>query len=1717
MKKLLIRRSNTLALTSLLLASIPPAYASTPPSDSEDVAFCRVVYEEDHALFAAKPAAVKAEDPRTVRMIYFRPNDRPFRAEVVDSMKVAILQIQAFFAAEMQRHGHGNLTFRFETDDQGEPLVHRVDGEHADAHYLEQAGARLEIWRAIGGSPIEVVVLDLSADTVPYFAGGAGAVTWRGQQGVVDATVLVPSAFSWRTVAHELGHAFWLDHDFRDSEYLMSYGAGNRARLSACAAEYLTLHPYFNPGIDVAQGASPSTIELLSPLGYPAGSESIPVRLRISDSSGLHQVLLFATTTLPHFAAGGAEVKECRSFSGERTAVVEFDYDGLIPSKGSSSLANPIVHRIRFWAVDTLGRTSRLRFTLYQFSDRHLATLEEPGTVTSLAFSPGGILASAAGGSLVKLWDLETRETTARLGPVPPVRAVAISPDGTTLASEHNGTVELWEVATGTNTATLEGRPGDLRYRAVAFSPPDGATLAVVSGYSTVKLWDWATGANYADLDHDSHVTSFAFSSDGTRLASTSGEVVTLWDPATGEPTGVLEGHTHWVGAVAFSPDGATLASQAGWDGLVKLWDVETQRTVATIENVKGGSAMAFSSDGATLACASGYLVKLWDVGTRTQIDSLAHGSSVEVVAFSPDGKTLASGTWKAVELWDAAEWLNPRPHELVKISGDGQEGSPGATLENPLVVEVRDQHGNPIAGAPVTFAVTEGDGRIGGRFTIENRETDDDGRVISLLTLGTGLGTTTVEARLLKADPVTFAAVTVELPIPPVGDRDPRKWHLPDRATVRLGKGSIVEALATGGIPVAFSSDGQRLAVPTSIGIWLYDAATVGELDLLPGTRVTSAAFSPDGTLAAGSYDGTVVLWDVASGENTTLYRHDGGVHSVAFSADGTVLASKSESRIRLWDVVGGVELWNVASEESGSVAFSADGTILAVTGRKAVSLWEVASAAIVTTLDAAALDNGTEIRSVALSPDGATLASGSRRTLKLWDVAQGRDIATLPGHTDGITSVAFSSDGATLASGSYDKTARLWDIATERNIATFGHSTPVQSVAFSPDGATLASMSWDDILLWDIPTESAAQIQGHTLSIHSVAFSPGGGTLAIGSGGSTRLWDVRTGRNTATLESRGQVNSVTFSPDGSILAIGHDRLRLWDVDKRQDIATPEGPISIWSLAFSPDGATLASGHIDGTVQLWDVDQRQGIATLPGHTRIVTSLAFSADGATLASGSGDETARLWDVETRQEIATLGHSGEVSVAFSADGATLASGSRISLGVRLWEEDPWKEIATLWGQAAVYSLAFSPVGATLAAGDQDGTVLLWDAKTRKKVATLEGHIADISSLDFSPDGATLVSGSRDGTVLLWDLTPRPHALRIVSGAGQEGQPGALLAGSLVVEVRDENGDLLEGTPVTFTVTSGGGTLTAATVTTDSTGKAAATLTLGNRPGPNTVEATVAGLEPVTFTATGLAMPRTLTTFSGQELEGPAGSALSEPFVVEVRDQVGGPLAGAQVTFTVTSGGGTLTAAAVMTDSMGRAAATLTLGSQPGPNIVEVRVAELEPVTFTATGKVTPDFDGDGVTGFADFFLFAEAFGGSDPRFDLDASGTVDFADFFLFAEHFGQPARAKLMALAQERIGLPDTPQLHQNWPNPFNSETVITWFLLQPGPARLEVFALTGQRVAVLTSGHHEAGRHRLHWDGRDDQGRPLASGTYLYRLVTAEEEVLARKFALIR
>ncbi len=1841
-KKAFVLHSAFFAIASFTLLRPPAAHASPPPADS--VHFCAFDHEQwrrDHPRPAAKRLAdLNVGEPRTVRMIYFLPNDWPYRAVVVDSMKTVIKQSQSFYAEQMQAHGYGDWTFRIETDAQDEPLVHHVDGQHPFSHYDNTLGtavvAELEQTFDLDAN-IYFIVLGTDALRQGNGQPAGGVGSRRTKNG---GHLVVPDRFGFFTVTHELGHTFGLYHDFRDNRFIMSYGFDQRGVLSACAAEFLSVHTYFNSAIPIAEG-QPPTVEIISSTRYQPGTTSVPVQLQVRDSEGLHQVSLIGNA------------KPCRGLAGEGDAVVEFDYDGSFWAGGFTNLSDQPRHHMLIVAVDGKGNVSETNSFLTEISPYKIATLRaHMDWVNAVAFSSDGTLASGSGSyelndASVRLWDVESRKEIAILDEyTSAVTSVAFSRDGTLASVSFFDGIKLWDVVLRKEIATLKGRSP------VAISP-DGSLLASPSesGDHTIKLWDMRTRREIATfVGHTRQINALAFSPDGTLLASGSGEddspdkedlTVRLWDVAAQTEVATLRGHSDGVWAVAFSSNGTLLASGGGWnDSTVKLWDVATQTEVATLRGHSFGvRGVAFPPDGAILASGAGdFTVRLWDMGSLKEVATfIEHTWTVKSVAFSPDRTTLASGSMDStVILWDVSEWTGPRPFALEIISGDGQQGAPGAVLPHPLVVEVRDQYGDLLPEATVTFTVTAGEGKLSGRYSVEHTTTDADGRAELTLTLGPNPGPNIVGVSLGGRELETFHAKGVGTAVAEL-EGDYRTWHLPEGATVRLGKGALGESDRA----VALSADGRCLAVASAIGVWLYEAATSRALALLPTeSAVHSVAFSLDGTLAAGLDNGQVELWEVETGERIGTLRHAnwGGV-TVTFSPDGTRLASGSlEQVIKVWDIetrrVAGT--WEVARDSDSywdiPVAFSPDGSrLLSGFQDGTVRLWDVATQTEVVTLEG----HTDRVATVSFSPDGSLLVSAGGwddPTVRLWDAATQAQVATLRGHTSEIRSVAFSSpDGNTLASGSADRTVRLWNVATQTEVATLQeHRGAVHSVTFSRDGATLISGSADGrVLLRDLETGNVAGLSGHE-RLSSMAFSRDGATLASGTAdGTVRLWDTETQTQIARLEGpTGWVYSMAFSPDGLHLASGSWRtITLWDLANREMIATFEGHSGdVRSVAFSsPDGATLASagGRNDARVRLWNVATRTEIATLEGHTGGIYSVAFSPDGATLASAGDhqDNTVRLWDVAARTEIATLeGHTdGIFSVAFSPDGATLASAGVWDRTVRLWDVKTRTHIATLGGHTgAVNSVSFSPDGATLASGLSDGTMLLWNVATKGRTATLEGHTGWVHYVGFSGDGTTLASGARDGTMLLWDmefLQSRPHTLTRISGVEQQGPVDAALPQPFVVLVRDQNGNPVAGATVTFAVTAGGGTLTAETATTDANGRAATTLTLGPDPGPNTVTAAVAGLDPVTFSAAGSATPHTLTKLSGHDQQGAAGAALPEPFVVEVRDQKGQPLEGAQVTFAVSAGGGTLSVTTVTTDANGRAATTLTLGRDPGRNTVVARVAELkpvifsatglaipttltrvsgddqqgpagaalaepflvevrdqngdplegaqvtfavtagegmlsaatattdangraattltlgrepetvtvvatvaglEPVTFTATAEATPDFDGDGETGFSDFFLFADAFGGSDPRFDLDGSGSVDFGDFFLFADHFGDPARGKLLALAREMIGLPDGPQLQQNAPNPFNNETVISWFLLRPGAARVEVFSLTGQRVAVLHQGPEKAGVHRVHWDGRDGQGRPLASGVYLYRLVTAER-VHTRKLTLLR
>ena len=863
-----------LALIGLVLSPLAVAHALSPPADS--VHFCQLMdyeqWQRDHPRPAGKRLTdLNVGEPRTVRMIYFLPNDRPFRQEVVDSMKVAIRRVQTFYAEQMQAHGYGNRTFLIETDAQGEPLVHRVDGRHSDSHYIgrtywtmyDELEQRFDFERNI-----YLIVLDNSTDLIGN-AGGIG-----GDRGKSSGSASVPGSVHFETVAHELGHAFGLHHDFRDGSYIMSYGS-RPDRLSACHAEFLSVHPYFNPKIPIEEGPPP-TIELISPRTYPAGSESVPIQLKVADSQGLHQVILVASAE-----PSGITVKACRGLSGERDAVVEFEYDGDVPSADGSShvssVSDLIAHPLHIQVVDSEGDVTRTNFMLVEVSPYLIATLEgHTEEVASVAFSPDGtLLASGSRDGTVKLWDVPTERQIATLPDKQPT-SVAFSPDGKTLAvgtGRWDNTVELWDMATRERIATLGHGGFD---KAVSFSP-DGKTLAVGTwdGTYTVKLWDVATQERIATLGHGAKVCAVSFSPDGTLLASGLRDgTVKLWDMATQERIATL-GHGAEVCAVSFSPDGTLLASGLR-DGTVKLWDMATRERIATLGHGGGVNAVSFSaSDGALLASGSwDGTVILWDVLTRKKIVTFWHTDGITSMSFSPDGTTLAAGGWDGtILLWNVSQWSGSRPHTVVKTSGDGQERPASTQLAAPFVVSVLDQDGSSLAGVTVSFSVTAGGGMlssttdanpctVASSTSSTTATTDANGRAATRLTLSSDLGTNTVEATVEGLEPVTFTATAAEQAMP----------HSLTKVCGDSQEGMASEQLAESLVVLVSDENGAAMA-----GVVVSFTVTAGGGTLSAATATTDANGRAATRLTLGSDAGT-----------NTVSATVEGLESVTFTATG-------------------------------------------------------------------------------------------------------------------------------------------------------------------------------------------------------------------------------------------------------------------------------------------------------------------------------------------------------------------------------------------------------------------------------------------------------------------------------------------------------------------------------------------------------------------------------------------------------------------------------------------------------------------------------------------------------------------------------------------------------------------------------------------------------------------------------------------------------------
>ncbi len=551
---------------------------------------------------------------------------------------------------------------------------------------------------------------------------------------------------------------------------------------------------------------------------------------------------------------------------------------------------------------------------------------------------------------------------------------------------------------------------------------------------------------------------------------------------------------------------------------------------------------------------------------------------------------------------------------------------------------------------------------------------------------------------------------------------------------------------------------------------------------------------------LAGGGEDGTVRLWDPATGEPVLAMRAPGGgrIRTVcALPVHGRTLlaAGGSNSTVRLWDPAGGDPVRTLTGHTAGVdrvCPVEVDGrTLLAsASADRTVRLWDPAGGEQVLVWRSPAG------RLRGLCPvvvNGRTLLASTSEydsVVRLWDPATGQETGTLG---DGLLRLrglcSLRVDGRTLLAGaSAGGPTRLWDPATGQETVTLRDW--VHDVCAVPLGGRdlLAGASDDDTMvrLWDPATgELRRTLRGHTGWVTGVCSVEVGGRalLASASGdGTVRLWDPAAApRTTAPGAPTGQVQGLcSVEVDGRTVLAGAstDRtVRLWDPATGEALRTFTHHVG-WVRAVCSvrtGGRTLLAGAGDDrTIALFDPATGERVRVLEGGNGINAVCAVDVDGRTLlASATTHRLVRLWDPATGERAGVLeGHTGGVDDVrpVTVDGRTLLVTAGSDATVRLWDPAGGTLVRTFGPHPgrvrAVCSVRTG--GRTLLAGAGDGhTIALWDPATGERAGVLEGHTGPVN--DLSPvvvDGRTLLAGaSTDRTVRLWDPAIARLALTI----------------------------------------------------------------------------------------------------------------------------------------------------------------------------------------------------------------------------------------------------------------------------------------------------------------------------------------------------------------
>ena len=735
-----------------------------------------------------------------VRLVYFLPSDRPPRPDRMAALRQLIKDAQQFYADEMHRHGFGGKTFTIETDNNGEPVVHQIDGKFSDNYYYTGT-TDFKVWDELVehfAAPdalqhVYFIAIDLSYEALnDGQSGGLGGVTGQTRlrhryltegDELFGGFALIP-AFGHNferlgLTVHELGHAFGLVHDFRtgrNSNYVMGFGSANR--LSKCAGEWLSVSRFFNTKSIFHN--EPGEIRLLSLRTY--NQDIIDLRFKVTDPDGLHQAQLLVPEIREGTGWGPYRLFDCKRLNG-KTGTVE-----------SVVRRAELVDRITLQIIDVGGNITWATFPIQLDeieSAQNTLDVNSDGVVDILDLTPfvsrfgqrGQDPADVNGNGIIDIVDVLL---VAAHMPALSQQAVEMFTEADVqqwlthakqLEVENEilkkGIIGLERLLAVLTAMTVDIPDPNLRAAIETALKVVSGTPIVSSEMDTLPRLE-ARNANINSLTGLEHATNLT----GLHLGDTrvegrgwinsnsikdllplAGLTYLTWLNLSQNNIADLSPLAELTNLTWLDIGGNNLSNISPVSGLINLTALRLWRNnikdISPVADLTHLTELNLDYNNITDISAVAGLTNLTrlrlrdnnisDISPLVANTGLGNGDEIYVRGNPLSYLSLHTHILILRRRGVTVEFDNRIPTTLLKISGDDQKGVSGEPLTHPFVVEVRDGNGDAFEGVPVTFDVTAG----GGTLSVTSPATDENGRAESTLTFGSDTGTNTVRVRV--------------------------------------------------------------------------------------------------------------------------------------------------------------------------------------------------------------------------------------------------------------------------------------------------------------------------------------------------------------------------------------------------------------------------------------------------------------------------------------------------------------------------------------------------------------------------------------------------------------------------------------------------------------------------------------------------------------------------------------------------------------------------------------------------------------------------------------------------------------------------------------------------------------------------------------------------------------------------------------------------------